>query len=123
MAPVGTLLVVLAVAAAAAARPQEADPPPAVEVKPEELAGDGTSYKLVPGDGAGGGQQLEESARALLEMLEPQSQQQEQKEALMEWAYASNITNENKEAMVSQPGRSGAGITGTPLSMVFNDGC
>ena len=98
MAAVRVLLAVLVTVASAAARPQDADQPPAVEVQPTELASDTATYKLVPAEGE---QDLETSARALLDLLEPQSQQQQQSQALAEWAYASNITSDNEQAMVS----------------------
>ncbi|XP_043189736.1 angiotensin-converting enzyme-like isoform X1 [Amphibalanus amphitrite] len=98
MAAMRVVLTVLVTAAAAAARPQEADQPPAVEVQPKELAGDQSTYQVVPAEAE---QDLETSARALLDLLEPQSQQQAQKQALAEWAYASNITAENEQAMLA----------------------
>ena len=101
MARDGRVTLVLLTLTAVAARPQEADLPPAVDVKPKELAGDGSAYQLTPAEG-GGERQLEASARELLALLEPQSQQQQQKQALSEWAYASNITAENEQAMVSR---------------------
>ncbi|XP_037079985.1 angiotensin-converting enzyme-like isoform X2 [Pollicipes pollicipes] len=93
---VGRWTLWLALVAAAAARPQEADGTPQVEVKPQDLAGDGTAYTVQGSD-----EELQAKARAFLAVMEPQSEERARTLALAEWAHASNITDENEQAMLA----------------------